>query len=94
MGLSACGDRTAQEPRDATESVRGLVLEVKAESLLAFESLTVRDEEGREWTFEAKGKRFAGFTPAHLRDHMLSGLSVEVAFHREGEALVVDDISD
>lgn len=93
LGAVACGSGTPGADTPA-ETVRGFILEVGGESLLVFESLTVADEAGVMWTFQAKGKTFASFTPAHLREHMLLGLPVEVAFHREEGALVLDEISD
>ncbi len=76
------------------ESVRGLIRGIEAQSLLALKSLDLTDETGNTWHFNAKGKTFASFTPSHLNEHMLLGLRVTVVFHREGEMLVVEDITD
>lgn len=89
---------TASSDHDATggdrESVRGLIRGVETQSLLALKSLDLTDEAGNTWHFEAEGKTFASFTPSHLNDHMLLGLRVTVVFRREGERLVVEDITD
>ena len=94
-GLLACGansnDNTAA---GRTETVRGLILEVNAASLLDMDSVTVEDSAGNCWRFEARGKRFAEFTPSHLREHMVLGQMVTVTFHRENDVLVPDDITD
>ena len=70
------------------------MLEVDAESLIALDALELQDEDGVVWRFEGRGKVVPGFTPSHLSEHKLLGLTVEVSFYREGEALVLDDISD
>lgn len=76
------------------ESVRGLIRGLEAQSLLALKSLDLTDESGITWHFEANGKKFASFTPSHLSEHMLRGLRVTVVYHREGETLVLEDITD
>lgn len=76
------------------ESVQGFIRVVEAQSLLELKSLDLTDEGGNTWHFDAKGKTFASFTPSHLKEHMLQGLLVTVVFHREGEMLVVDEITD
>ena len=89
---------TASSVDDATggdqESVHGLIQGVEAQSLLQLKSLDLIDDAGNTWHFEAKGKTFASFTPSHLNEHMLQGLRVTVVFHRDGEMLVMDDITD
>lgn len=95
LAVVAC---TASSDKDASsadlESVRGLIRGVEAQSLLVLKSLDLIDEAGDTWHFEANGKSFASFTPSHLNDHMLQGLRVTVVFYREGEKLVMEDITD
>ena len=94
-GALSCGsdsDQDAAQP--ATGEVSGLILDLDARSLLELESVTLEDENGATWIFEAQGKRLAGFTPSHLREHMLLGEPVTVAFHRENGVLVLDDVTD
>ena len=95
LATPAC---TASSVDDAAgwdqESVHGLIRGVEAQPLLQLKSLDVIDDAGNTWHFEAKGKTFASFTPSHLNEHILQGLRVTVVFHREGEMLAVDDITD
>ena len=90
-GWSACDSGEGPPPREA-ESVRGMVVEVDAASLLDLESLTVLDDAGKRWTFVARGYR--GFTPSHLNEHRVLGDPVTVVFHRGSGGLVIDDITD
>ena len=76
------------------ESVSGFIQEVEARSLLELGSLTIVDQDGIRWTFEAGDADLSGFTPSHLRDHMLSGVPVTVTFHREDGEMVIDSLSD
>ena len=95
---SACTDNgtsdTNEEEGPFVEVVRGIVLEVDAESLISLDALEVQDESGAVWHFVGRGKVVPGFTPSHLSEHKLLGLAVEVSFYREGEVLVLEDISD
>ena len=90
-----CGDGSSRgDPTEDYESVRGLVLDLGAKSLLELESLTIEDESGTRWTFAARGKRLAEFTPSHVREHMVQGLQVTVIFHRQDGELIIDNITD
>ena len=93
LAATACGP---DAPRDeaATQDVRGLVLRVEASSLLELKSLVVEDDDGVEWAFEGRGGSFTGFTPSHLREHMVLDMRVTVTFHREDGALVLDEVGD
>lgn len=74
------------------QSVRGHVLDVQARSLTEVESLTLVDDQGKEWQFQAQGN--VGFTPSHIREHMLLGQPVTVFYREEGEALVAVRVTD
>lgn len=76
------------------ESVRGMVLEVEAESLISLAALEVQAPDGTVWRLEGRGKVVPGFTPSHLNEHKLLGQSVLVTFYREGESLILHDITD
>lgn len=76
------------------ESVRGMVLDVESESLISLAALEVQDDDGTIWSFEGRGKVVPGFTPSHLNEHKLLGQSVLVTFYREGELLILHDITD
>ena len=96
-GLVSCDGGASGKAAEQTvnlETVRGMVLEVDAESLISLAALEVQDEKGVVWRFEGRGKVVPGFTPSHLNEHKLLGQSVEVTFYREGEALVLHDITD
>ena len=91
----ACGDdETGGSGSEGTQTVHGLIREVIARSLVELESLTAEDDEGRRREFDWPGEIFDGFTPSHLREHMVLGLSVTVAFHLENGALIIDGIAD
>ncbi len=92
--LACNGGSTTELITDAVESVGGLIQDVQAESLLELRSLTLRNDDGEMLRFEAKGKKLAEFPPSHLREHMVLGLRVTVVFHREGDALILDDVID
>ncbi|MYE53670.1 MAG: hypothetical protein F4X34_00540 [Chloroflexi bacterium] len=97
LHLVGCGDNASNSGEDSVrtiESVRGMVLEVEQESLISLAALEIQDEEGKVWRFEGRGKVIAGFTPSHLNEHKLLGQSVEVAFYREDDLLVLDGITD
>lgn len=78
----------------ALETVRGMVLEVEAESLISLAALEVKDEDGKVWRFEGRGKVVPGFTPSHLNEHKLLGQAVAVTYYREGGKLILRDITD
>lgn len=93
VGVAAgCGG--GPEPAPLQTSVTGLIQEVEPRSLLEIGSLTVVDGSGTVWMFKGGDRASAGFSPSHLRDHMLSGLPVRVTYHREDGSLVIDDITD
>lgn len=97
LGLGACSGASSSSnstPELAGEMARGLIQNVEGKSLLELESLTITDDSGTLWTFEARGKIIPGFTPSHLNEHRVLGLPVTVEYHREGDALVIDDITD
>ena len=82
--LSACG---------GPESVRGQIVDVRSRGVLDLESVDLVDEAGARWTFEGSGV-LGHFTPSHLRQHMVSGEMVEVAFLREEGRLIVVGLRD
>lgn len=93
--LAACSadaSDAASQPR--LQFVRGQVLQVEARSLIELEALEIQDADGAIWRFEGRGKVIPGFVPSHLNEHKILGLSVEVAFYREGDALVLYDVTD
>ena len=92
LGALSCQREPGQ--KSETEMVRGHILEVEAKSLLELGKLIIQDEDGELWSFGEQQSVPAQFTPSHLRDHMVQGLSVTVTFHRKDGFLVIDDIAD
>jgi hypothetical protein len=93
--LTACdSDEDGGADGPGTMSVHGHVQEVEARSLLEIGSLTVRDGNGRDWVIDGGGTATSGFSPSHVREHMVLGQPVTVFFHRDGDVLVLDDITD
>ena len=76
-----------------TETVIGRLIDVQSSGLLDLESIEVIDEGGRQWKLEGSGE-FGHFTPSHLRQHMVLGELLQVSFHRDGNILVIDRLSD
>jgi hypothetical protein len=76
-----------------TETVIGRLIDVQSSGLLDLESIEVIDEDGRQWKLEGSGV-FGHLTPSHLRQHMLAGEQLQVSFHRDGDVLVIDRLSD
>lgn len=93
--LAACSaDASDATSRPRLQAVRGQVLHVEARTLIELEALEIQDADGAIWRFEGRGKVIAGFAPSHLNEHKILGLSVEVAFYRDGDALVLYDVTD
>lgn len=93
--LAACSaDASDAAAQPSLQAVRGQVLHVEARSLIEIEALEIQDDDGAIWRFEGRGKVIPGFAPSHLNEHKLLGLSVEVAFYRDGDALVLHDVTD
>lgn len=78
---------------DRTETVHGLIVDVQSDGVLELRSMELIDDGGARWKFEGSGT-FGHFTPSHLRQHMLSGERVEVAFRREAESLIIVGLYD
>lgn len=75
------------------EQVRGHVVDVVVRNFTEVESLRIRDEAGKIWDFKG-AEGFIGFTPSHVKEHQLQGLSVLVSYVREGDALVAVHLAD
>jgi hypothetical protein len=87
-----CGGGGAAASPEATEQVRGRVVEVVTRNITEVETLRIRDESGRLWAFTTEA--FAGFTPSHLREHQLFGQSVVVSYVKKDSQLVAVNITD
>ncbi|MEX0760996.1 MAG: hypothetical protein WD208_11195 [Dehalococcoidia bacterium] len=81
----ACGD--------SGPSVTGHVVDVTPSGIDSFSSLTIRDADGRQWTFE--GGRFPHFTPSHLTGHQIAGEQVRITYREEEDGtLVIVEMDD
>lgn len=76
------------------ETVHGFIQNVESKSLLELEAVEVVDEDGILWRAEARGILIPDFTPSHLNEHKVLGLKVTLTFYREGDVLVLTDITD
>ena len=87
MLLTACGDK------EGAKSIRGLVTDVQARSITEVASITLQEEDtGKIWTFQAE--EHIGFTPSHIREHMLQGQQVTVRYREEGGRLIAILVTD
>lgn len=89
-----CGGGDGASSSGEERTIRGRLTDVRAASLLEVESITVETENGESYILEAGNRIFSGFTPSHLREHMLQGTLVTVTFHQEGERMVLNDVLD
>ena len=91
LALAAgCGGETRND--GGLKQARGHVVEVTARNIAEFETLTIRDDAGREYTFTSEG--FTGFTPSHLREHRLFGQTLLVTYREESGRLVAVKTED
>jgi hypothetical protein len=90
--LVGCGGGTDATPASGS-LVRGMVVAVEGRSIIELESLSIRDEAGKVWTFTS-GSGYVGFTPSHLREHQLLGHPITVTYVAEGDTLVAVEIID
>ena len=63
----------------------GLITRMEARTLLDLEYIEVTDDAGNALVFQAGGRRFAEFTPSHVREHMMQGLGVIVAYRESDD---------
>ena len=77
---------------DAPGTVRGVVVEAIDRNLAEIEKLTIRDGDGRLWSFateEALEKN-----GSHLRLHQVMGQTIEVRYEERGGRLVAVGLRD
>ena len=91
--IIACGGNSPDTGEQDGAQVRGMVLEVVGRNIVELETLRIRDETGKEWTFGAD-QGFIGFSPSHLREHQLAGGSVLVTYVTRDGGLIAVEISD
>ena len=82
--VAGVGNVTFQALRPRDPAVRGVLLDVRAASIVHAESVTLRDDDGRVWTFrvdpEVATNRQEPQSAAHLRQHLALGDAVRVRY--------------
>lgn len=76
------------------KEVNGLVVGVQPQSILLIKSLTIKDEDGKGWTFDIFPQGFIGFTPSHLLEHQATGEPITITYKETSEGLLVVKIED
>ncbi len=82
--LVACSD----EPG----ATRGVIVEITDRNLTEIESLTIRDDDGRLWTFATEGALEKD--GAHLRLHQVLGQTIEVVYEERDGLLIATGLRD
>jgi len=72
--------------------VRGHVMDVQGASLTDVASLTLMDAQGKTWRFQSTGN--IGFTPSHVREHMMLGQEMTVTYTGNGDDLLALRLTD
>jgi hypothetical protein len=90
---AGCGDASSAEAGGPQESVTGIVVRVEAASLTELEFIDVQDDTGFVWRFRP-GDSYRGFTPSHLREHMVQGEPVTIVYEQSGDVLLMEDATD
>jgi hypothetical protein len=84
--------------RPSPSSVRGILLNVEASSLIYTERIVVRDDTGRQWTFRVSpdGARHPTDpqSASHLRQHMILAEPMRVYYRATGEGPLAVHIVD
>ncbi len=93
LAAAGCAGGAATDDTGPPQSVRGVVVRVEARSLTELEFLDVRDETGFVWRFRP-GISHRGFTPSHLREHMVLAQPVTVIFRWNGDTPLIEDVAD
>lgn len=80
---------------DSAREARGLIVDVRAESVVEWESLTLRLSGGKELTFTRGADVDLRFWRAsHLREHMAGAQPITVRYSESKGRLVAISISD
>jgi hypothetical protein len=74
----------------------GLVTDVQGSGPAAVDRFTLRTDDGRLLTLLVDPARLSAdsFVPAHLREHLASGVRVLVSYEGEGNQLVATRLTD
>ena len=73
-----------------SSTVNGRVVSVESASVTTISSLTIEDDDGKQWTFKG-AETFSGFTPSHLEEHRALQETVTVEYEEldSGELSIV-----
>ena len=83
----ACGD--------GEKTARGVITNVQAESILEWESVTLRTTDGTEITVNrGPGIDLRYWRASHLREHMLTGAPVTLTYNQSSGYLVATKITE
>lgn len=85
--LGACGDTPER-------TYRGFVVDVQESAPFVLKSIKLQSEDGEVRQFLFTDKLYDGFTPSHLREHMLLGDPVSVRYRDNDGILVIVSIKD
>ena len=72
--------------------MRGVIVEVSDRNLAEIETLTIRDDDGRLWTFSTTGPLEKN--GAHLRLHQVLGQTIEVRYEERDGRLMATSLRD
>ena len=73
-------------------TVRGMVVEVVDRDIAEIETLRIRDDDGRLWTFTTDGSLEKN--GAHLRLHQVLGQTIEVRYEEREGRLIATGLRD
>jgi hypothetical protein len=74
--------------------VTGLIISVESKEVNKLEKLTLKDVDGKIWIFNGDNKSFPHFTSHHLKEHQVSGHSVNIKYEQKGKELLLISIED
>lgn len=80
---------------DSSQEARGLIVEVQADSIIEWETLTLKLPDGKQRSFlRGAGVDLRFWRASHLREHMAGALPVTVTYVKSGRGLVATSIGD
>ena len=86
--------RLSKNQIDDKYITRGLIQEVKSDSLKNYDFFILKDIDNNEYVFEQGNSNIIGFSPSHLREHMLLGLPVSVEYYIYDDSYIVINLYD
>ena len=86
--------RLSENQIDDKYITRGLIQEVKSDSLKNYDFFILKDIDNNEYVFQQGNSNIIGFSPSHLREHMLLGLPVSVEYYIYDGSYIVINLYD